>query len=90
MNVPGKRSGTQDLKPGSPEERGGRAPKGTGKAKPTGGGGGGAGGTVTAGGAKGGGGGGGGAAAGFGGAGGVLGDGIKAQLTSFSATVKGS
>ena len=90
-NTPGKRSGTQDLKPGSPEERGGRAQKGGAKTKPTGGGGAGAGGTVTAGGAKGGGGGGGGGgAAGFSGGGGVLGDAIKAQLAAFQGTVKGN
>lgn len=90
-DTPGKRSGTQDLKPGSPEERGGRAPKGSGKtAAPAGGGGAGAGGKVTAGGAKSAGGGGGGAAASFGAGGGVLGDGIKAQLTQFNTTVKGN
>src|SRR3569623_1291474 len=90
-NTPGKRSGTQDLKPGSPEERGGRAQKGGAKTKPAGGGGAGAGGTVAAGGAKGGGGGGGGGgAAGFSGGGGVLGDAIKSQLTEFQATVKGN
>src|SRR3569623_816350 len=90
-DTPGKRSGTQDLKPGSPEERGGRAPKGSAKVNaPAAGGGGGAGGKVAAGGAKTGGGGGGGGAAGFSAGGGVLGDGIKAQLTSFSASVKGN